>query len=282
MQLKYYIFDWDDNILHMDTKINLEVKTKDGWILTEITTTAFTKARSNPNYRLPQINGKDNLALAYINFRDTGTFGDNAFLKDCTDAIDNGKIGPSYMAFKNCLIEGRLMGICTARGHNPKSLKKGVHYFIEHELNNNEKKIMKENLSKFHIIFNGGVSERIDLIDDYLNNCDFIGVSSDFFIDSIEDHEIPSGGDFSPTNPELSKQIAIERIVKKCDKFSKILGDKLTSIKIGFSDDDKGNINHIIELFSIKLKKQFSHIKFIIYDTSKNEDGTKNYIKNII
>ena len=132
MELKYYIFDWDDNILHMDTKINLEVKTSTGWLLTEISTTAFTKARKNPNYRLPQINGQDNFALAYINFRDTGKFGDDSFLKDCTNAIDNGKIGPSYMAFKNCLVGGHLFAIVTARGHNPAPIRKGIKHFIDH------------------------------------------------------------------------------------------------------------------------------------------------------
>ena len=79
MELKYYIFDWDDNILHMDTKINMEVLVNNNWLLTEVTTTDFTKFRSDKNYRLPQFNGKDNYDLAYINFRDVGKHGDDSY-----------------------------------------------------------------------------------------------------------------------------------------------------------------------------------------------------------
>ena len=31
MHLKYYMFDWDDNILHMPTRIYLERRTAEGW-----------------------------------------------------------------------------------------------------------------------------------------------------------------------------------------------------------------------------------------------------------
>jgi hypothetical protein len=31
LHLKYYMFDWDDNILHMPTRIHLEKKTVRGW-----------------------------------------------------------------------------------------------------------------------------------------------------------------------------------------------------------------------------------------------------------
>jgi hypothetical protein len=276
IELKYYIFDWDDNILHMDTKINMEEFVNTKWELVKVATNDFTNARNSPKFRLPQKDNKDDYDFAFENFRDN----DVEFLKDCITAINSGNVGPSYLPFKKCLIEGRLLGLVTARGHNPDAIRKGVSYFIEHELTANEKKIMRLNLAKFHIMFEGKVEVGIDLIEDYLDKCDFIGVSSDFFIESVEDHEVPFGITFSPQNPELSKQIAVERFVTKCHKFSD--SNPKFKVKIGFSDDDKGNLKAISELFSQRLRDKYKDIKFVLYDTSKNDDGSKNYTKTVV
>ena len=44
---KYYIFDWDDNILHMPTRIYLEKRGEDGvWRPTSVSTGTATPART--------------------------------------------------------------------------------------------------------------------------------------------------------------------------------------------------------------------------------------------
>ena len=281
MKLLYYCFDWDDNILHMDTKILMEQNIDNVWSPIDVSTTDFASFRKLDNYRLPlDEKGNPDYDKAYINFRDTGENGEKAFLQDCVEAIDNMEVGPSYFAFKKCLIEGSLFAIITARGHEPDSLRKGVKYFIDTQLNPIELKLMIQNLNKFVNIFDCENSRKSeDLIDNYLNCCEFLGVSSQFFIDSIEDGDIPDGCDFTPNDTEISKQIAIEKFAKRCVEYGKSLGDELTCIKIGFSDDDIHNVESIAHIFENRLKEKFEHVDFVLYDTSKNEDGSKNYIK---
>ena len=52
---KYYIFDWDDNILHMPTKIKLEHLDDDGvWREVEVSTSTFALVRTDTeHYRAP-------------------------------------------------------------------------------------------------------------------------------------------------------------------------------------------------------------------------------------
>lgn len=281
MELKSYIFDWDDNILHMNTKINMEKKVDDSWVPVEVSTSEFTKVRNNKNYRIPLKNDEPNFNLAYSNFRDNGPKGDDVFLEDCIDAIDNLNVGPSYLAFKKCIITASPFAVVTARGHEPETLKKGVQYFIDTQFTLLEKKIMLDNMKIFTEMLTKKEKNNEDLIKNYLNNCEFIGVSSDYFINSIEDKDIPDGHTFEPKNTELGKIIAVEKFSKKCINFGSSLGDKLTKIKIGFSDDDLGNVNVITKVFKDKLKDKFPDVSFVIYDTSKNKDGTKNYKKTI-
>jgi len=281
-EFKFYIFDWDENILHMNTKINMEKMEKDKWISVEIPTSKFTEVRKNPKYRIPHTNNKPDYDKAYINFRDNGLKGNDTFLIDCIDAIDNLNVGPSYLAFKKCIIEASIMIICTARGHYMNTIRKGVQYFIDTQFTPIEFKLMLNNMKIFYDNFVGKYNKNVNLIDEYLNYCDFIGVSCEKFISSINKNDIPDGHIFDPSNTELGKIIAIERFIKKCVNFSKKSKNTIKTIKIGFSDDDLGNINSITKIFKNKLKKIYPDVIFNIYNTSKNDDGTKNYIKHII
>ena len=45
---KYYIFDWDDNILHMPTKIRMEYRPDGGeWRPVEMSTSTFALVRAD-------------------------------------------------------------------------------------------------------------------------------------------------------------------------------------------------------------------------------------------
>ena len=283
VNLKYYIFDWDDNILHMSTKIIMEKLNKGNWELVDVPTSDFTEARQDTeNYRIPlKDDGTPNFDLAFENFRDTGQKGEDAFVHDMIEAIDDEKFGVSYNAFKKCLINGNLFAIVTARGHEPDTIKRGIMYFIETQLNSVEKILMRNHLQMYCDIFDIEIEED-KLLENYLSICEYIGVSSEYFINSVSDDELPENETFTPSNTELSKKIAVERFCKKCVNFSELMGDKISCIEIGFSDDDKGNVVSIEELFIEKLNTQYPEVSFNIYDTSKNEDETINYERIII
>jgi hypothetical protein len=120
--LKYYIFDWDDNILHMPTHIHLERRREDGkWEPHSVSTAVFSVIRTDQeNYRAPPDGWED----AFRDFRDIDVNNENVFLRDTRTAIDRvvregERAGPSFEKFRKTLIEGRLFAIVTARGHSP-------------------------------------------------------------------------------------------------------------------------------------------------------------------
>ena len=94
---KYYIFDWDDNILHMPTKIIMERKGDDGvWRKTELSTATFALVRTDTeHYREPADGGWKE---AFVNFSDD--MSPNRFIEDTIAALEKvehgEKPGPSY------------------------------------------------------------------------------------------------------------------------------------------------------------------------------------------
>jgi uncharacterized protein YerC len=278
----YYLLDFDDNILHMDTKIIMEKFNGKDWIETPVSTTDFAEFRKNPDYRIPlKVDGSSDFDKAYSNFRDSQE-NDNKFLNDVIDAIAKKKFAPSYEAFRRCLINGKLFAIVTARGHEPQTIRKAIEYFIDTQLSKAEKNEMKKNLLYYYDIFNEESSENNKLVDDYLSLCEFIGVSSQYFINTLSSDMIPEGETFTPNNTELSKKIAVASFSKRCIQYGNKLKNYDVKIKIGFSDDDEHNIRSITELFVDNLKKEFPDVEFSIFDTSKNNDGSKNYNETVI
>ena len=125
---KYYIFDWDDNILHMPTKIKMEHLEENGvWKPVEVSTSTFALVRADEKHYRPPSNG--GWPAAFVNFEDrpdeTDDDRNNRFILDTLDALERvehgEKPGPSYNALKKTLREGRLFAIVTARGHSPKT-----------------------------------------------------------------------------------------------------------------------------------------------------------------
>ena len=268
--LSYQIYDLDNNILDMNTKIIMEQLVNNTWIEIQVSTNDFTIFRKNSNYRIPlKQDGTQDFDKAYSNFKDTNN--DNIFLNDVIDAITNKQFAPSYKAFKKCMIQGKLFAIVSARGHEPNTIRRGVEYFIETQLTNAEKIEMKENLKYYSKLFNKNITNHNELLDNYLSVCSFIGVTSNYFIETFLNNKI--------RNIEDSKKLAVELFSKRCIKYSDKLKSKKVKVKIGFSDDDKNNLFTISELFSKEMKKEFPNVEFSIFDTSKNDDGSKNYTK---
>ena len=113
-QLLYYAFDWDDNILSMPTVIHMDHLIDGDWVPEDVSTADFAKVRGDSeNWRV--INGDP--AAAFSEFRDNGPRGMNAFLEDVKKAISMKRFGPAWSDFIECLSNGSVFAIITARGH---------------------------------------------------------------------------------------------------------------------------------------------------------------------
>lgn len=256
--LLYYAFDWDDNILEMPTEIM--VLTEDGGEI-GMSTSDFAEHRSklgveNFEYKGKIVVGVDN-NTAFRNFRDQND--PEVFKKDVIKAISNNSISPSWDDFIECLSNGSLFAIITARGHEKEAMRSGVEWIIDNILTKKTSKDlnlsladqMYNNLRKFAHLF-GDKTEydhfldsqpsQHQLVKTYLDNCDFVGVSA------------PSRGG-SPANPEAAKEDALKSFIKKVNSFAKGIGFEAM---VGFSDDDPKNVKHIEEAFE-DLKKSIGH-----------------------
>ena len=273
---KYYIFDWDDNILHMPTRIHLERKNQDGeWEFHPVSTSVFAVVRNDTeNYRPPRGLWEN----AFEEFRDLAGLEESTFLKDSRKAlqpiIDGEEDGaPSFHRFKKALIEGRLFAIVTARGHRSETIRKGVEYFIDAVLSNNEYREMLSNLRGYKEEFE---EEHESLSDEeilaaYLDLNHYHAVTSPEFQKRLGENAGASAGQ------ELAKQVAIEDFVRHVINIVKSKHYLDKRISVGFSDDDPHNIQAVENFISQRLAFEFPGIKFVVYDTSdpEQEEGRK-------
>lgn len=267
--LLYYAFDWDDNIFYMPTIIHMENLIDGKWVKKDISTSEFAKIRTNINsWRLLD----NNPDKGFSEFRDFGKRGDKALIEDLKIAVKRNKYGPAWLDFKECLTNGSLFAIITARGHEDETIKKAIVWIIDNLLSEDELHTMYNNLLKFSYLFKDEKIEEYDkilntdkpsnnqLIINYLNNCDFIGVSA------------PSRGG-SSKNPENDKVNALMNFSKKVNNFAINIGYK--SI-IGFSDDDIRNVKHVEDLIDNINNEDFSNIyQYVIKNTKDPKNITK-------
>ncbi len=264
--LKYYIFDWDDNILHMPTSIHLERRTPGGqWVPHSVSTAVFSVIRSDTaNYRPPDGSWEN----AFREFRDLDVENENIFLRDTRTAIDRVVSGaeraaPSFEKFRTTLTEGRLFAIVTARGHSPAVIRQGVEYFIATVLTTGERRTMLANLRGYIACFDPQqpIHNDQDVLEYYLGHNKYHGVMSPEFRARMG-HE-PAA---SP-NTETGKQFAIKDFVEHVIHIARERGlDK--PISVGFSDDDEGNVIAVENYVRTALALEFPSIKFVVYYTA--------------
>ena len=240
---KFFLFDWDDNIMNMPTQIILDKLVENRWIKVSVNSKEFRKIRKNigKNYRIR----KDSFKY----FKDSKQFQNDLIL-----SISNKKFGPVFEKFISTLSNCQDFGIITARGHSPKIVKRGIIYIIKNVMTPSQKRNMILNLKK-------------ESLDDYLSRQKYRTVSSPQFIKEF-------GLDIGSQSPEEGKKLAlthyIENVVNKTKNFHKI--------SVGFSDDDIGNIRAIESIIKKELRKKFPNINFVIYDTSNPKKIKKKRI----
>ena len=230
--MKYYAFDWDDNILMMPTQII--VQTEDG---TEVgmSTEDFSEYRGVLGKEPFDYKGDTIVGYAENPYRNFTTEGDSQFIDDAMVA----ETGPSWDDFVESINGGSIFSIITARGHTPSVLKDAVYNMIM----TNHKGISKEelisNLKKFRDISGEDEMTDDDIVESYL--------------DLLKFHPV-TYGEGSAANPEEGKIKALKNFISYVKDMAGKLNQRAffkNDIKnnfvpmIGFSDDDPGNIESI-------------------------------------
>jgi hypothetical protein len=259
INLYYRLFDYDENILLLDTKLYLEKFENNKWVDYFIDSKEFKNIKSIDNINLRY---KLNIDYALSEFGDLGIRGDKAFHIDTVNALINKRFGPSWDVFKQTIINGNFFLIITARGHEPKTIKDTIEFIIDYSLNDNEKKYMYENLAYYRKIYHKPEIDNKKLLKKYLNNCRYIGVCSEYFkkkYKKVLSKNILSTGQ--------KKEIVIKEFIKYVHKYTELLHAKAS---INFSDDTIETTEHIEKIFKNELSFKYPY-DFSISDTSNPE-----------
>lgn len=235
--LKYYAFDWDDNILTMPTKII--VKNDKGENI-GMTTEDFATYRTRIGSE--KFEYDDNIIVGFSDdpFINFGVKGDKKFIIDCMIA----EPGPSWDDFVECINNGSIFAIITARGHTPTAIKEAVFNLIKGNVKGINKKELVKNLKKFRDFMDEENLSVDRLIKEYLDLCRFYPVT----------YNKPKNA----SNPEQDKVVALKEFVKYIKELTGNIHKKIFLKKnirnfflptIGFSDDDIRNVNVMKKAF---------------------------------
>ena len=237
--MKYYAFDWDDNIMIMPTKIMLMDEDGDE---VGMSTEDFAEYRTEIGNQPFEYEGHKIVGFAEEPFRFFRTSGDKQFIIDSMIA----KPGPAWPDFVEAINNGSIFSIVTARGHNPDTIKESVYNLIisnHNGINSNE---LIKNLEKYRDISGEKGESKKDIIKEYLDLCRFYPVTF---------------GEGSATNPEEGKIKALKDFVNYVKSVSKYINkkaylkNKITNRflpTIGFSDDDLRNVEVMKKAFKNK------------------------------
>lgn len=228
--MKYYAFDWDDNILQMPTEII--VLSKDGDEI-GMSTEDFAEHRVHIGKEPFDYKGHEIVGYADDAFRNFTTKGDKQFLIDAMKA----KQGPAWGDFVEAINNGSIFSIITARGHNPATLKEGVFNMIVADHMGIDKASLIKNLKKYRDLTGLEDKSDLEIIREYMDLLKFYPVSF--------------GQGESAASPEELKVLAMKEFIDYVKQQAKKVGKKLyikDDVKnkfvprIGFSDDDLRNV----------------------------------------
>jgi hypothetical protein len=260
--LKYYAFDWDDNIVHMPTKIIVK---DDNGEEVGMSTDDFAEHRSNIGKENFDYKGHTIVGFAPQPFRNFKTEGDKNFLIDSMKA----KEGPAFNDFKEAINNGSIFSIITARGHNPNTLKQAVYNYIINDFHGISKDELVKNLKKYRTFAGEDEMSDNELIKSYLAMNKY--------------HPVSFGDEKGAANPEEAKVRAMDEFVDYIKGMAAIL-NKRAFLKndiankfipdipsIGFSDDDPKNVE--------VMKKHFKNKPDNIVKTYSTAGGIKKEVK---
>jgi hypothetical protein len=268
--LKYYAFDWDDNLMFMTTKIIVMTENEEE---VGLSTEEFAEHRHQIGVEPFSFKGTTIVGYAPDPFRNFGVGGDKGFIIDSMVA----PLGPSWNDFVECINGGSIFAIITARGHTPSVLKEAIKNLIISNKNGINQNELIENLKRFQKLISPEIGDQdgMDLLNDYLERCEYAPVSY--------------GNNGSASSPEERKNMVLKGFIKHCKEQAKELVSKILEnnpeirledlvpkfkndvsmseplqniddlvdkhLMIGFSDDDQRNIDASSEF----LKKEYEN-----------------------
>ena len=245
--MKYYAFDWDDNLMFMPTKIYLVDENGEE---VGMGTEDFAEYRTLIGKEPFEYEGHTIENFASEPFRDFKEDGDKKFLRDIMSAeLAENAAWPDFVEAIN---NGSLFAIITARGHNPKTLMLGVKKLIDSNRGGIDSDMLYNSLIKMRKNAGEKPEDKDTEIKKYLLMCRFYPVSY---------------GAGSAANPEEAKIIAMNKfkdyVINQAEKLNIRLSKKIENEignkfipMIGFSDDDPRNIRAMSK--GIKDVKIFS------------------------
>ena len=260
--LKYYAFDWDDNIVHMPTKII--VKDEDG---TEVGMSTDDFAEFRHLIGKEPFSYKGNTIVGYGEnpFKNFRTDGDKDFLVDAMRA----RKGPAFDDFREAINNGSIFSIITARGHNPNTIKEAIYNYIIEGFGGIDKDELIKNLKKYRSFVGEDDMSDDELIKSYLELNKY--------------HPVSFGDDAGAVNPEEAKVTAMEDFVNYIKAMASVLNKRAflkkdiankfnpDTLTIGFSDDDPKNIE--------VMQKHFKNKPDNIVKTYSTAGGFKQEVK---
>jgi hypothetical protein len=231
-ELKYYAFDWDDNIMMMPTQIILK---DDKGNEVGMSTEDFAEYRVKIGVEPFEYKEKKIVGFAEDPFRYFSTKGDKRFIVDSLLA----KTGPAWDDFVEAINGGSIFSIVTARGHSPLVIRKAIENMINTNFKGISKKELVKNLRKFRDIAGEEDMSDEELIETYMNMNKYYPVTF---------------GAGSAQSPEKGKvealrefQQYVKYIAKRLHKpgmFKNEISNRFIP-QIGFSDDDLRNLEKV-------------------------------------
>ena len=241
--LKYYAFDWDDNIVHMPTKILVK---DEGGNEVGMSTDDFAEFRHLIGKEPFTYKGNNIVGYSDSPFRNFRTDGDKDFLVDSLRA----RKGPAFDDFREAINNGSIFAIITARGHNPNTIKEAIYNYIIEGFNGIDKDELIKNLKKYRSFVGEDEMTDEELIKSYLELNKY--------------HPVSFGDDKGAVNPEEAKVEAMEDFVSYIKGMAAVLNKRAflkkdisnkfnpEKLSIGFSDDDPKNIEVMQKHFKNK------------------------------
>jgi uncharacterized phage-associated protein len=227
--MKYYAFDWDDNLMYMPTKIYL--KDEDGKVV-GMSTEDFAEYRTEIGKEPFEYEGHTIVGFDDEAFRDFKVPGDKGFIRDAMTA----PTGPAWNDFVEAINNGSIFAIVTARGHTPTVLKNAIYNLIKKNKHGISEKELVKNLRKYREL-----ADEDDLSDDELVRV---------YLDMNKYHPV-TFGEGSAANPEQLKVDAMKEFMTYVNNLSRRLQEKAFMKNkisnyfipyVGFSDDDLRNV----------------------------------------
>ena len=252
--IKYYAFDWDDNLMYMPTFIRLK---DDKGNVVGMTTKDFAKYRDIVGKKPFNYKGHTIVSTTKDGYVEFGVTYDDQFLIDSM----NSPVGPAWCDFVEAINNGSIFSIITARGHTPSVLKESVYRLIKSNKHGIDSNKLVKNLLRYRDLADEEKLSKDKLIRSYLELCRFHPVSF---------------GVGSEANPEKGKIQAMEEFIRYVKQTSHnlqrkaFMKNKISNYFtpfIGFSDDDEKNVE--------SMKSHFKDKEEDILQTYLTSEGIK-------